>query len=191
MRGPAVGSLRSPHAGQRRDGREERDGEEHAAVSSAAAQGTSRRSAAASRQKRATANAARMTTAAYARAVSSWGIACRMRWPRPVLDPAYSANTAPMTATATAIFAPLSAAGSAAGSSAKRNACQRDASSVRRSFSRSASTARSASSVVTTIGKKQTRAMITTFGPSPKPSHTTSSGAMTTTGSACDATSSG
>ena len=96
-----------------------------------------------------------------------------------------------MTDTATAIFAPLSAAGAAAGSSAKRNACQRVASIVRSSLSVSASTPRSASSVVTTIGKKQTRAMITTFGPRPKPSHTSSSGAMTTTGSAWDPTSSG
>ncbi len=34
-----------------------------------------------------------------------------MRWPRPSLEPACSANTAPMTATATAIFAPRQRAG--------------------------------------------------------------------------------
>ncbi len=45
-----------------------------------------------------------------------------------------SAMNAPITPTASAIRAPLSAAGSAAGSSAKRNACQREASSVRSSF---------------------------------------------------------
>ena len=117
----------------------------------------------------------------------AWSIRC----PRPSLEPAYSANTAPMTATATAIFAPLSAAGRAAGASAQRNACQRVASSVRMSLSWSGSTERSASSVVTTTGKKQTSAMIASLGTIPKPNHTTSSGAMMTIGTACEATSSG
>ena len=78
----------------------------------------------------------------------------------PRSEPAYSAKTAPITAIATAIFAPVSAAGSAAGASTKRNACQRDASSVRISLRCSGSTAASASSVVTTTGKKQTSATI-------------------------------
>jgi hypothetical protein len=79
-------------------------------------------------------------------------------------QPAYSANTAPITATATAIFAPLRAAGSAAGASAQRKTCQREASSVRRSLTWSGSTPDSASSVVTTTGKKHTRAMIASLG---------------------------
>jgi hypothetical protein len=45
--------------------------------------------------------------------------------------------------------------------------------------------------VVTTTGKKQTRAMIASLGTMPKPNHTTSSGAMMTIGTAWEATSSG
>ena len=62
---------------------------------------------------------------------------------------------------------------------------------MRSSLSWSGSTERSASSVVTTTGKKQTSAMIASLGTIPKPNQTTSSGAMTTIGTACEATSSG
>ena len=41
------------------------------------------------------------------------------------------------------------------------------------------------------IGKKQTRAMITTFGLIPKPNQTTRIGAMTRIGIVCEATISG
>ena len=47
------------------------------------------------------------TTAAKARAVSSWALSCRIRMPSPSLAPAHSPKTAPITATATAILAPL------------------------------------------------------------------------------------
>ena len=53
---------------------------------------------------------------------------------------------------------------------------------MRSSLSWSGSTRPSASSVVTTIGKKQTSAMIASFGTIPKPNQTTSSGAMITIG---------
>ena len=115
-----------------------------------------------------------------------------MRWPRPSLEPAYSAKTAPMTATATAILAPLSAAGRAAGASAQRKACQRVAPSVRMQLALlGVDASPGASSVVTTIGKKQTSATIASLGRIPKPNQTTSSGAMITIGTACEATSSG
>ena len=61
------------------------------------------------------ASAARTTTAAQARAVSSCGIDCSSRWPRPFSEPAYSAKTAAIPPTATAILAPLSAAGQRGG----------------------------------------------------------------------------
>ena len=106
-------------------------------------------------------------------------------------SPAYSANTAPITATATAIFAPL-----------QRGRAARPALDVaERLPARGVERAQqlelvgvdapSASSVVTTTGKKQTSAMIASFGTIPKPNQTTSSGAMITIGTACDATSSG
>ena len=41
------------------------------------------------------------------------------------------------------------------------------------------------------IGKKQTRAMIASFGPIPKPNQTTRIGAIAITGTVCEATSSG
>ena len=102
-----------------------------------------------------------------------------------------SAMNAPMTPTASAMRAPLSAAGSPAGSSAKRNACQRLASSVRMSFSCSGSTAASPSTVVTSTGKKQMRAMIASFGKMPNPHQNTSSTPITGIGSACEPTASG
>src|SRR5205085_647009 len=81
------------------------------------AHGTSSRSASVSRPNSRIANADRMMTAAKARAVSSWGMAVWMRWPRPDDEPAYSAKTAPITATTMPTFAPLNSPGSAAGSS--------------------------------------------------------------------------
>ena len=45
--------------------------------------------------------------------------------------------------------------------------------------------------MVTTIGKKQISAMIASLGGMPKPSQTTSSGAISGIGIACEATSSG
>ena len=55
----------------------------------------------------------------------------------------------------------------------------------------SGSTERRPSRVLTVIGKKQTSATITSFGPIPKPSQTTRIGAIATTGTVCEATSSG
>src|ERR1700722_11253312 len=98
---------------------------------------------------------------------------------------------APITPTASAIRAPLSAAGSAAGSSPKRNACQRDASSVRSSLGCSGSTAASPSTVVTTTGKKQISAITSSFGNSPKPHQNTSSTPTAGSGTAGEPTSSG
>ena len=45
--------------------------------------------------------------------------------------------------------------------------------------------------MLTTIGKKQIRAMIAIFGPIPKPNQTTRIGAMTMIGIVCEATTSG
>ena len=47
------------------------------------------------------------------------------------------------------------------------------------------------SSRATVIGKNVTRTMTRTFGSSPKPNHTTSSGAIATIGIVCEPTSSG
>ena len=55
----------------------------------------------------------------------------------------------------------------------------------------SGSTERRPSSVLTTIGKKQIRATIASFGPIPKPNQTTRIGAMTRIGIVCEATISG
>ena len=57
--------------------------------------------------------------------------------------------------------------------------------------SSSGSTERSPSSVLTVIGKKQTSAMIASFGPIPNPNQTTRIGAIAITGNVCEATSSG
>src|SRR3954447_12795014 len=114
-----------------------------------------------------------------------------MRCPRPSLEPACSASTAPMTATATAIRAPEKSAGRAAGASTRRNVAQREAPSVVMSLRRDGSTDASPSSAVTVTGKKQTSATIASLGASPKPSQATSSGATMTIGMVCDATSSG
>ena len=45
--------------------------------------------------------------------------------------------------------------------------------------------------MLTVIGKKQTSAMIASFGPIPKPSQTTRIGAIAIMGIVCEATSSG
>src|SRR5208282_6287115 len=81
--------------------------------------------------------------------------------------------------------------GSAAGSSPKRNACQREASSVRSSLRCSGSTEASPSTVVTSTGKKQISAITTSFGNSPKPHQNTSSTPITGIGTACEPTASG
>ena len=114
-----------------------------------------------------------------------------MRLPRPASEPASSASVAAIAAIATLSFAPVSTPGIAAGASTIRNVCQRDAPNVRMSLRRSASTRSSASSVGTTIGKKQTSATIASFGVRPKPHQATSSGAMSTIGIVCEPTSSG
>src|SRR4051794_9757890 len=150
-----------------------------------------RRSSTASSPNRRIASADSTTTAAKVRAVWSCAEACWIRWPRPELDPAHSPKTAPITATATAIFAPLKKYGRAVGASTRRSVCRRLASRVRIIFSRSGSTERRPSSVLTVIGKKQISAMTASFGPIPKPSQTTRMGATTTIGTVCDATSNG
>ena len=109
----------------------------------------------------------------------------------PVVGVLVSAMKAPITPTASAILAPLRAAGSAAGSSAKRSACQREASSVRSSFARSGSSEASPSIVVTSTGKKQIRAITTSFGKIPNPHQNTSSTPITGIGTACEPTASG
>ena len=53
------------------------------------------------------------------------------------------------------------------------------------------STERSPSRVLTVTGKKQTRAMIASFGPIPKPNQTIRIGAIAITGMVWEATSSG
>lgn len=131
------------------------------------------------------------TIAAYARAVSSWGIDWSVRRPRPFSEPEYSARTAAIAAIATARRVPVKSAGSALGASAKRSTCQREAPRVRSSLRRSGSMRPSASRVGTTIGKKQTSATMKSFGRTPKPNHVTSSGAMSTIGMTCVPTSSG
>ena len=62
---------------------------------------------------------------------------------------------------------------------------------MRRSLIASGSTEASASSVVTVTGKKQMSAMMASLGAMSNPNQATSSGAMMTIGSVCDATSSG
>jgi len=110
---------------------------------------------------------------------------------RPESAPVHSATTAPITATATAILAPLRKYGRAAGTSARVRVCTRLASMVRISFFSSGSTEPSPSKVLTVTGKKQTRAMIASFGPIPKPNQTTRIGAIATIGIVCEATSRG
>src|SRR5215213_6297 len=61
------------------------------------------------------ASAISSAVAAKARAVSSWPLAVSSRWPSPASDPAHSAKTAPITATAAATRTPVNAAGSALG----------------------------------------------------------------------------
>ena len=96
-----------------------------------------------------------------------------------------------MTAIVRAMRAPLIAAGSAAGSSAKRNACQREASSVRSSLSFSGSLAVSPSTVVTSTGKKQINTITASLGRMPNPHQNTSSGAITAIGTAWEPIASG
>jgi hypothetical protein len=114
--------------------------------------------------------------------VRSWLFAWSIRCPSPALAPDDSAKTAPITATATATFAPLKAYGSAMGASTRHSVCNLPAPIVRIIFSRSASTERSPSSVLTVIGKKQIKAMISSFVSRPKPNTTTRIGARTTIG---------
>ena len=62
---------------------------------------------------------------------------------------------------------------------------------MRISLIASGSAERRPSSVLTVIGKKQTRATIASFGPIPKPSQTTRIGAIAMIGIVCEAISSG
>ena len=123
--------------------------------------------------------------------MSSCGSDTSNRYPSPEFDPACSANTAPITATATAIFAPVNTPGSAAGSSTCLKIRVREASNVRISLISSGSTAASPASVVTTIEKNDTSAITTSLGRMPNPSQNTSSGAMIGIGIVCEATNSG
>src|SRR4029079_2778210 len=106
-------------------------------------QSTTRRSSSANSPYRAMASANSSTVAANARAVSSWPLAISRVWPSPRSEPAHSANTAPITATAAAIFTPVNVVGSALGASSRRRRCQRVASSERSSLRASGSTSRS------------------------------------------------
>ena len=62
---------------------------------------------------------------------------------------------------------------------------------MRISFSWSGSTEASASTVVTSTGKKQISAITTSFGKMPKPHQNTSSTPITGIGTACEPTASG
>src|SRR5687768_7287822 len=67
---------------------------------------TTRRSSRVSRPNRAIAITDNTNVAANTRAVNSWALALKIRWPSPSLAPTHSPKTAPITATATATFAP-------------------------------------------------------------------------------------
>ena len=103
------------------------------------------------------------------------------------MAPTHSPKTAPITEITAAIFAPLKRKGSEEGTSTAHRIRERLASSVRIIRPYSGSTARRPSSVLTVIGKKQTSAITTSFGPIPNPSQTTRIGAIAITGIVCDA----
>ena len=113
------------------------------------------------------------------------------RRPRPSWASAHSPNTAPITDTVAATFSPLKNEGSAAGSSTRRSVPSREKPRLRISLSCSRSTERRPSSTFTVIGKKHTRATMASLGARPKSKASTNTGASTTTGMACEATSSG
>src|SRR5919198_2926889 len=96
-----------------------------------------------------------------------------------------------MTASEIAVLRPTKTYGSAAGKRTFTNTCVRDAESDRTSSSRSDGVACSPVAVAITIGKKQTRNTITTFGPCPNPIQSTRIGAIATFGTALIATSTG
>ena len=155
-----------------------------------AATSTTRRSISVSGANSAIAIADRTTTAANTRAVSScpWAIGSGARAPSqspPLAEDGSDHRDA------TAIFAPLKMNGIAAAPRRAQGVRHGPASRVRIIRSRSGSTERSPSSVLTVIGKKQISAMIASFGPIPKPNQTTRIGAIAMIGIVCEATSSG
>src|SRR3954451_14252944 len=104
---PACGEPKPQ--GAQRDQQGEPSHPDHDRVTPRLSQVTILRSTRETRAKRASAIAERTTTAAKERAVSSCACAWLIRWPRPSLEPTYSANTAPITETVIATFAPLNA----------------------------------------------------------------------------------
>ena len=80
------------------------------------------------------------------------------------MEPDHSPNTAPIEANVAAMRMPEKKEGSAPGNSTRRKIPQRVASSVYIMRMKSSSTARRPSRPLTTIGKKQISATITSFG---------------------------
>ena len=88
-------------------------------------------------------------------------------------------------------MSPENTKGRLAGSWAMRKRCQREAPSVRSRSSSSGSAAFNPSTVLTTMGKKQTSAITITFGRRSNPVQTTMMGAMAGMGSVWETTSQG
>src|SRR4029077_11880374 len=130
----------------------------HVRVTSRLSQVTTLRSISATSAKRTIAITDSSVIAANMRAVSRLLDAIRIWCPRPEPEPAHSANTAPITATAIAILVPLKKNGRAEGSSTRARICLRLAPSVRIIVISCGSTERSPSRVLTVTGKKQTSA---------------------------------
>ncbi len=108
--------------------------------------------------------------------------------PSPVSPPTNSPTTAPMTDRVTPVRKPPNRMGSEAGSSSLMNTCQGEAFRLRMSSRLSASTLRRATTMLTRMGKKTTRAHTMTLLSRPWPNQSTSRGARATTGTDCDAT---
>jgi hypothetical protein len=102
--------------------------------------------------------------------------------------PTHSPTTAPTTARVMPIFRPENSCGMACGSRTRRKICHSLACTERSRSSRLRSTELNPSAAVTTTGKKTISATTASFGVMPRPSQTTSSGAIATFGTACEAT---
>src|SRR5262245_10413931 len=98
---------------------------------------------------------------------------------------------APMTASAMEILRPAKKYGSALGNWSLTNTWRRDAATRRSRSTARSSVARKPWTVFTTVGKKHTMAVITTFGVRPDPNQIRNSGATATLGIVWDAMISG
>ena len=137
---------------------------------------------------RATPSAASSSSTANMPAMSSAVLNCKIRLPRPRWEPTNSPTMAPSTLNTTAMSSPANTNGSALGKVTNRNVCQRLALNERMRSSLGASTVFSPTITLTSTGKNATRAAMTTLDDTPKPSHTTSSGATAIFGSVWNAT---